>query len=243
MNQILVIKEFLKERRPLDSMPPSGNPFITISRQAGAGGHFLSYALVAEFTKRKHEPLFQGWHVFDRELIEVIAQDPLLNQALNELLADHYRSEWREFVDSLFTGATGQYTFHKQTYRVVYALAAIGKVVLLDCGGGHVTQHLPGGLHLRLIAPEPQRILWIMNKLKIPRAEAQKLIEQRDVHRNKLMKSFFGHDLNDPLQYDMVWNTVRVDLREMVAAVAQMVTFRAELAAHRCAPTLTIGGG
>jgi len=242
MNQILVIREFLKEHRPLDSMPPSGNPFITISRQAGAGGHFLSDALVAEFKKRKDEPLFQGWHVFDRELTEVIAQDPLLHQELNGLLAERYHSELREFVDSLFTGATEQYKFYKQAYRVAYALAAVGKVILLGRGGGYVTQRLPGGLHLQLIAPEPQRILRIMNKFKIPRADAQKLIGQRDVDRNKLVKSFFGHDINDPLQYDMVWNTGRVDLREMVAVVTQMVIFRAELAAHRSAPTLTIGG-
>ncbi|MEI7435655.1 MAG: cytidylate kinase-like family protein [bacterium] len=242
MNQILVIKEFLKERRPLDSMPSSGNPFITISRQAGAGGHFLSEALVAEFKKNKDEQLFQGWHVFDRELTEVIAEDPLLSQKLDELLSERYHSELREFLDSLFSGATEQYKFYKQVYRVAYALAAVGKVILLGRCGGYVTQRLPGGLHLRLIAPEPQRILWIMKKFKIPHDEAQKLIEQRDVDRNKLAKSFFSHNINDPLYYDMVWNTARVDLREMVAITTQMVTFRAEQAAHRSTPTMTIGG-
>src|ERR1035437_9300119 len=139
MNQILVIREFLKERRPLDSMPSSGNPFVTISRQTGAGGRFLSDALVAEFKKRKNEPLFQGWHVFDRELIEAIAEDPLLNQEVNGLLTERYHSELREFVDSLFSGAPEQYKFYKQIYRVAYALAAIGKVILLGRGGGFVT--------------------------------------------------------------------------------------------------------
>ena len=81
-----------------------------------------------------------------------------------------------------------------------------------------------------------------MNKLKIPRNEAQKLIEQRDVDRNKLVKSFFGHDINDPLYYDMVLNTARMNLSEMVAIVKQMVEFRAELAAQQSAPNLKIGG-
>ncbi len=242
MNQILVIREFLKERRPLDSMPPSGIPFITISRQTGSGGRLVADALVAEFKKHTHEAIFQGWHVFDRELIEAIVQDPLLNQELNGLLSERYHSELREFVDSLFSGTTEQYRFYKQIYRVAYALAAIGKVILLGRGGGFVTQRMPGGLHLRLIAPEAQRILWIMTKFKISRAEAQKLIDQRDMDRNKIAKSFFGHDLDDLLQYDLVWNTARVDLREIVAAVTEMVPFRAELATHRKAPGMMIGG-
>ena len=55
----------------------------------------------------------------------------MLHQELNGLLDERYHSEFREFVDSIFSGSTEQYKFYKQTYRVAHALAAVGKVILL----------------------------------------------------------------------------------------------------------------
>ena len=54
--------------------PLGERPLVTISRQAGAGGHRLAEALVAEIAGRGGS-LWQGWRVFDHELLRLISGD------------------------------------------------------------------------------------------------------------------------------------------------------------------------
>ena len=66
MNHAKMIQQFLAEKRDFADLPEYGFPFVTISRQAGAGGHLLSYIILTELLKSKENDLFQGWHVFDK---------------------------------------------------------------------------------------------------------------------------------------------------------------------------------
>ena len=84
-----IIRDYLEGKRSLASMPDGyGYPFVTISREAGAGGHTLAYVLLTDFAGDHDQDLFGGWHVFDRELCEVIVQDHRFQNSLDALLAE-----------------------------------------------------------------------------------------------------------------------------------------------------------
>ena len=128
MNHLKMVYKFLEERRDFEDLPDLGFPFVTISRQAGAGGHLLSYVILTEFLKHKEASLFEGWHVFDKDLCEVVAKDPKLQGTMEILVAEKYRSEFRDFVESLFTGQSKQYMLYKTTFKVVRMLEAADKL-------------------------------------------------------------------------------------------------------------------
>jgi cytidylate kinase len=226
MNHLKIIREFLAEKRSLHDVPESGLPFITISREAGAGGHLLSYLLLNDFMKQTDTDLFQGWHVFDRDLCQVIAQDPALRDSVEALVSEQYRSEFQEFIESLFTGRSSQYALYKATFRVVRLLAAVGKVIVVGRGGACVTRDLCGGVHIRLVAEEPRRLLWMMKRFKLTKEEARQWIDRQDNDRRKLIARFFNRDIASPLLYDAVFNTGDLDMHVIAQSVIAMTRSR-----------------
>ncbi len=227
MNHLKMIQQFLKERRDFEDLPEYGYPFVTISRQAGAGGHLLAYVILTEFLKKKEcHPLFEGWHVFDKELTEVVARDPLLTNDIEGLVAQKQRTQFNDFVESLYTGRSEQYELQRTTFKVVRMLALIGKVILVGRAGSLVTADLPQGIHIRLIAPEAHRIVWMMKRFKINKEDASELVKKQDASRRKLIKLFFNRDIESPLLYDMVWNTGRVGLDVITAATIELIRQR-----------------
>lgn len=226
MNHLKIVQQFLKERRSFDDIPEYGFPFVTISRQAGAGGHLLSYVILSEFLKFKRTDIFEGWHVFDKDLMEVVARDPLLQGSMADLVSEKYRSEFSDFIDSLFTGQSRQYMFHKTTFKVVRMLAAIGKVVIVGRCGSLVTADLPQGIHIRLVAPKASRIVWMMKRFKLNKADATEAVEKQDSDRRKLVKLFFHRDIEDPLLYDAVWNTGKVSMEIITRTTIEMIRER-----------------
>ena len=236
MNHLIMIQKFLKEKRDFEDLPEYGFPFVTISRQSGAGGHLLAYVLLTEFLKhRDNNPAFEGWHVFDKELCEVVARDPLLQNDMEVLVAEKYRSEFNDFIESLFTGRSEQHMLYRTTFRVVRMLALIGKVILVGRGGALVTADLPQGIHVRLVAPEAHRVVWMMKRFKLNKEDARKAVLKQDADRRKLIKLFFHRDIEDPLLYDMVWNTGKVSLSVVNNAIIDLIKARSACAGNKAA--------
>lgn len=228
MNHLKLIHEYLRDRSSLKDIPPSGHPFITISRQAGAGGHLLAYVLMTDFLKFKDGELFQGWHVFDKDLCEIVAEDPSLQNSMESLVTERYKPALREFIDGLLTGDSSQYRHYKKTFEVVRVLALLGKVIIVGRAGACVTRDMPRGIHIRLAAPEPTRIRWMMKKLQIEKNKAADLVNEQDRDRRRMLRTFFDKDIDDPVLYDAVWNTERTSPHEISAAVIEMMRFRAQ---------------
>ncbi|MEI6563879.1 MAG: cytidylate kinase-like family protein [bacterium] len=228
MNHLKMIQQFLKEKRDFEDLPEYGFPFVTISRQSGAGGHLLSYVILTEFLKHRDNPLFEGWHVFDKELCEVVARDPILQTDMEVLISEKYGSQFNDFVESLFTGQSEQHTLYTTTFKIIRMLALLGKVIVVGRGGSLITADLPQGVHIRLVAPEAHRIVWMMKRFKLAREEAREAVLKQDKDRRKLIKLFFHRDIADPLLYDMVWNTGKVGLDVISRATIEIIKHRAD---------------
>ena len=226
MKHLQMIQKFLSEKRDFDDFPEYGFPFVTVSRQSGAGGHLLSYVILTEFLKHRDKPLFEGWHVFDRELCELVARDPLLQKDMEVLLGEKYRSQFNDFVESLYSGRSEQHTLHTTTFRVVRMLALIGKVIIVGRGGSLISADLPQGIHIRLVAPEAHRVVWMMKRFKMHKEDARQAVRTQDADRKKLIKLFFNRDIEDPLLYDMVWNTGKVELDVITEATIALINKR-----------------
>jgi cytidylate kinase len=226
MNHLKLLHEYLQEKRRLEDVPATGFPFITISRQAGAGGHLLAHVILTDFLKYRDDELFTGWHVFDRELCEVVAEDPEIQASMEDLLSERRRSEIHEFIEGMLTGIPRQYLLQKKTFRIIRVLALLGKVIIVGRAGAMVTSDLPYGVHVRLVASEAARADWMMRKLKTTKDKAMDTLREQDTDRRRLVKTFFDKDIEAPLSYDAVFNSEKMNPHEMSFAMIEMLKFR-----------------
>jgi cytidylate kinase len=221
-----MIHQYLKERGELSDIPATGLPFITISRESGAGGHLLAHVLTADFQKYNEFDFFKGWHVFDREICQVVAEDPELETSFTDLISESYRSEFRDLMSNLFMGRSEQYVKFKKVFKVVRILATLGKVILVGQAAACVTADMPSGIHLRLVAPEATRTRWMMKKFNMSKEDAMAMMAQQDENRRKVAKNFFSRNIDDPLLYHATFNGDKMTPHEMSYAVIEMLKLR-----------------
>ena len=159
MDPIENINRYLKiSARTTPDEPPRGElPFITISRECGAGGHTLAQAIIEAFEARKGDHLFEGWKVFDRELCELVASDKDLNVGLRSLLDESTLNAVEDMVSMMF-GKSPQRDVQTKVAETIRELAVVGKAIIVGRGGECVTRDLPCGVHFRLVAPLSIRV-------------------------------------------------------------------------------------
>jgi len=226
-DHLRIVQRFLRDRKGEIEIPASGFPFVTLSRQTGAGSHLLCDQLLQDFRAQPSD-LFRGWHVFDRLVCEAVVQDPELSRSLEDLVKEHFESEFQDLMDSLIAGMSSHYHLYKKIFQVITMLAAIGKVIIVGRAACCVTESFTTGIHLRLVAPEADRIAATMKRQKVDRNEARKTMRQKEAERRRLLKTFFCRDIDDPLLYDVVWNTGKVEMREISESVIQLIRDRAQ---------------
>ncbi len=222
MNHAAIVKEYLKERRgePIESR---GLPFVTISRQAGAGGHTLARDILRALEKRFPADFAEGWEVFDHKLCAMIAQDEKLGISFDALVAEEYRSEISQIIHDLVRQKASRYVVYKRMFEVVRILATLGKCVIVGRGGMCVTGDMPVGVHLRLVAEPETRVKRMMGLLEKGREAAEKTMRDQDRDRKRLVRDFFSRDIEDPQLYDIVVNTDRVTPPEAAELAVDLI--------------------
>jgi cytidylate kinase len=189
-------------------------PFITISREAGAGG--------GEVARLVGEKL--GWEVLDMNLLDRMAERFHVPRFMLDSV-DETESNW--VYDVLGTWMDRKIIPHEKyvSYlgRVILAAARRGSCVFVGRGARFL---LPRGkgLAVRLIAPEKYRVEQIMKREGLEAAEARRWVEETDRGRRDFVERFFHHDLSDPHLYDLVMNTEKfgtLGAAEQIAAAAR----------------------
>jgi len=204
---------------------PAIRPFVTISRQPGAGGHALAEALLGAFTNQD-EPMFDGWQVFDRELCEMVVADPTYAKFRSSLLSEEYRPKADDFVHQILRSTVDQDLVMNEVFRVIAAVASAGKAIILGRAGAEVTRDMHPGVAVRLIAPESVRIQGVMAFYDLTEKAARKECAKLAASRSRLLTTHFGVDVEDPMRYDATWNTGQVPLEAIADSITTVLRHR-----------------
>ena len=203
-------------------------PYVTISRQAGAGGHTLAKTLIKHFDERDNKALFGEWDMFDQKLVAMVADDPDLRVSVEALLGEEYRKAADDFFRQLFTATTHQDIVMDRMFRLVRTIAEVGKAVIVGRAGSEVTRGLDHpGVSVRLVAPEDFRIKHMMELNNLTEKQATESIDKHDSGRARMLKRHFRVNIDDPLLYDAVWNTAQTSFEDIAASIATMLETRA----------------
>ncbi|MFA7255550.1 MAG: cytidylate kinase family protein [Candidatus Omnitrophota bacterium] len=202
-------------------------PFITISRQAGAGGNALAAALEERIQKLHAEPLFRDWQLCGPKLRQMLSEDPALKDVVESLRRTEYHSHAEDFLSQLIYGGSSQDVVIKKMLHLMRAFALHGKVIFVGRGSTLLTRDLPLGIHVRLEASMESRVKRMMPVFGPDEKKVRQVIEEKDKAKVELVKTFFNKDLHDPLLFDVRWNTDRVSIDEIAKLLIEMVRDKA----------------
>jgi cytidylate kinase len=208
------------QQRPGDN-PGSDKPMpaawsIAFSRESGTYGA----AVAREVANRL------GWPVYDRELLQRIAEDLNVHQALIESVDETHKSWLSECVSGLFAiPNVNETTYFRRLVETVLSLAAHGNCVIVGRGATNIMPR-DTTLCIRVVAPLEHRIEAVQREHHISLQDATARVESTDRERNRFIRSHFQIDPADPVNYDLVLNAARysaVECADIVLAALDRV--------------------
>jgi cytidylate kinase len=191
------------ERGPGDSERPIGFT-IALSRATGARATSVARVLGQKL----------GWHVYDHELLELIAKEMGLRTRLLESV-DERRGSWIQDTMAGFAlvPLVSETGYVRHLVETLLSLASHGSCILVGRGAAHI---LPAAttLRVRLVAPLEDRIAVMSRELHVPRDEAARRVKTMDRERTAFIKDHFQRDPENPVNYDLVLNSSRFSVAE-----------------------------
>lgn len=182
--------------------PVAYGPCLLMSRERGSGGTLVARILGERL----------GWHVFDREVVDQIAELAHVRQQLLESLDEatraHVLEEWRPELEPQDIGYEQYLRFLRE---VILALGHHGDVIILGRGAQYLLP-VQCAVRARIVAPLEFRVRRVMETLRLPLVEAQHRVEQLDASKTDFIRRCFQRDPQRALNYDLTINTGEVSL-------------------------------
>ena len=204
--------------------PPPPVPFITVSRQPGAGAISMATQLLTALNNEL--PGEEPWTCWDRELVEKVAADLQLSTYVIEHLEDEDRSWLSDLFSSIsFSDAPGHADDAKVYHRVaatIRRLAQTGRVVIVGRGGMFVTRQMPGGIHVRLVAPLAHRIQSLSREHHLSQEEASAKIRRIEHNRDAFYRRFWPGEILGPEAFTITLNTSTIPVSSIIAILVTL---------------------
>jgi cytidylate kinase len=184
----------LAQRREIEPGKPCPTSVITISRRMGSGARIVAAKLAQEL----------GWSIWDKELIEAVAQDARVSRHIVEAFDEKAVSEIEAFAHSVLGNyEMGSFMYLRHLARAIVSIAKLGNAIILGRGANFI---LPDALNVRIDAPDEKRIENMMKYEQLTREEAEKKIRQSDRERQEFLERTFGRERVKSVNYDLtIW--------------------------------------
>lgn len=161
------------------------------------------------------------WPVYDRQLLEHIADEAGLRTQLLESL-DEKRSHWLMETLQGFgqgSGMTGA-SYARRVAETILALAAHGRCIVVGRG---CTVLVPPktSLRVRLVASLDDRSERIRKRLKLSKLDAIKHVSWVDEQREGFVHDYFHHNAGDAHNYDLVLNTSKFAVKQAAQLIVE----------------------
>jgi cytidylate kinase len=209
--------------------PHTAAPFITISQQAGAGGETLARHLADRLNIEDKGDT--PWSVWDRELVERIVAEEHIPESVLDQFETIRKGNWLADLFSGFSSREDPDThntaeIYRKIARVIRAIATKGRAVLVGRGGMYVTTDLPGGIHVRLVAPLNDRIRSYAAQTKLDWKKASDEVQQIEQRRLAFYHQFFPDKPLQPDNFTITLNTAAATIEQQVACILPLVLLR-----------------
>ena len=210
--------EWHESRTPWVKSPA---PFITLSRESCAGGSRLAQLIAEKFNARTSPAA--GWSLFGGNIINQMLQANHLPAELARFLPEDKVPEVNATIGEMVGLHPSLWELVQKANATMQRLARGGHVILVGRGANFATAGIPGGFHVRLVAPVADRARYYAQRFGVSETEALLLNAKCDAARRRYVAAHFNTAIENPSSYDLVINTAHVPLEEAVELVAAHV--------------------
>ncbi|RPJ09227.1 MAG: BON domain-containing protein [Deltaproteobacteria bacterium] len=177
-------------------------PIITISREMGTG----AYTIAKEVAKKLRYTLVDGAKI--AEVAHRYDLSPEVLERIDEKPPSYITAEDRLHASYLNTLELILLDFVKK-----------GNVIIYGRGGQDLLPRLCNVLRVRFVAPFDGRVENFAEREWIDPDLARDLIRKSDHQRGGFIHFYFDRDWNDPLGYDLIYNTSRLSQSAIVESI------------------------
>ncbi len=200
--------------------------FLTVSKQPGVDAGSFSHRLAQRLT----EVTGANWFAWDRELIEKVSVEHGIAKDVLERIEERPLS-WidRLLQDFSFSDDTPEaigLRADKYVMVTIRALAMAGHAIIVGRGGVFVTEGMPGGIHLALVAPLEDRIKYIAGRDKLSGQKAAEYITEIEHNRAMLYRQYWPKKRIAPETFALTLNCARLSADEMEECVLAIIRKR-----------------
>lgn len=212
-----------KDRAPLTGA--AHLPFVTLSRQTGAGAETVAH-LLAEKLNAALPKDAQPWTVFDKNLITKVLEDADLPQEIAKHVQEDKDTTVQAIVGELLGLHPSMWTIFHHTSDTILKLARLGRCIIVGRGAEIITAKLPAGVHIRFVAPESVRLAHLEKHFSLDEKAAANYLHDHDEGRRRYVKTNFEKNIEDPLLYHAILNTGLLTFEQSADLIASLVTPR-----------------
>ena len=176
---------------PGEVVKPCTGPVVTISRSMGSGARIIAQKLAEDI----------GWAVWDKELLDQVAENAHIRQEIVESFDEKRRSELELLVEAVLGNPVPDgFLYNKHLARVILEIACTGNSIFIGRGANFL---LPKALNIRIDAPFAIRVSNMMEFESLSHEEAEAKIKASDKERKRFLVSTYGKDRVANFNYDI----------------------------------------
>jgi cytidylate kinase len=180
---------------------------ITVSRQLGSLGYDIVNAVAQQLGYR-------------------VAGKGLINQAARQARTPEMALEMLDELGLLGVkpSLSAEKAYLDAIRRLIEELAKADNVLIVGRGGQAVLQGWPNTLHIRIIAPLEIRVQRLVGRQAITAEAALAQVRASDHRRKRFVRRAYHVDWADSALYDLVINTVALDVARSTSLICHAVT-------------------
>ena len=229
-----VLKKAVSETPVVE--PENRFRFLTISRDRGSMGDAIAQELAGHL----------GWHVFDKEIVNYIAENNHVRESLVRQLDERSQSLIQDTIHR-FLGMVEGESFGIEDYyhaliKALAYLAARGDAIIIGRGANFALRAETHGLHIRMTASPETRVARLSARWNVPSSTARRRMLELDNERRDFVRRHYHRDIDDDRFYDLVFNTDRTETTHVIASILAVISLPARATPERVphAPVLAV---
>lgn len=197
-------------------------PFITISRQTGCNGNELAFTIIKKLKQRNTK-----WQYINKEVLKESAKKLKLDESQIKYVFD---TKEKSHADEILSAFSNRYyksdrAVRKTITEVLQHYAQKGNMIIVGRAGVATTRDLPGGLHIRLMAPYEWRMKALKKRKAFDQTDVAAFIRKHDTKKRKLIEHFCGKKIND-IQFDLTFNCETFSKPQIVEMIMEAMELK-----------------
>jgi hypothetical protein len=116
-----------------------------------------------------------------------------------------------------------EFQVYRRVAGAVRALARAGRAIIVGRGGVYAASDLPGGVHIRLVAPLQGRVRHMARVLNFTEVAAAREVRRLDRYRETFHRRYWPDHALLPEIFTLTLNSAQVEVAQMVECIVPLI--------------------